>query len=304
MSSLYVYQGEVLMLNQDTNNDQAQGLRRMSASKPTKVIAVTAGKGGVGKTNVAVNLALALAKKKKKVLLFDGDLGLANIDVLLGLTAKYNLSHVVDNQCTLSDIVLEGPLGIKIVPAASGIEKMAMLNANAYAGIIEGFNSLTFNVDYLIIDTAAGISEEVLSLTRSSQDTIVVVCDEPTSITDAYALIKVLSKRHQMTKFHVLANMVREPGQGRELFTKLYRVAERFLDVTLDYVGAISYDELIHKAVKQQKPILSLYPNTLASRELKRLAEKVIQWPAINTLSGNSSFFVEKLAIQQCMESS
>ncbi|ARG97961.1 MinD/ParA family protein [Legionella micdadei] len=275
--------------------DQAAGLRHLSRSKPVKVIAVTAGKGGVGKSNVSVNLALALAQREKNVLLLDADLGLANIDVMLGLHAKYNLSHVVQGLCHLSDIILTGPNGIRIIPAASGTEYMTQLSSVEHAGIIDAFNELTDDVDYMIIDTAAGISDTVLSFARSSQELIVIVCDEPTSLTDAYALIKVMSKRYEWSHFHILTNMVRSTREGKELFNKLYRVAEQFLDVRLDYLGAIPFDDKIHEAVKKQKPVLISYPESTAAKSFIQLADTVEDWPYKPLLGGNTSFFIERL---------
>lgn len=280
--------------NQD-QLDQAAGLRNFSRSKPVKVIAVTAGKGGVGKSNVSVNLAVALAQREKNVLLLDADLGLANIDVMLGLHTKYNISHVVQGLCHLSDIMLSGPAGVRVIPAASGTEYMTQLSPAEHAGIIDAFNELTDDVDYMIIDTAAGISDTVLSFARSSQELIVIVCDEPTSLTDAYALIKVMSKRYEWSHFHVLANMIRNAREGKELFNKLYRVAEQFLDVRLDYLGAIPFDERIHEAVKKQKPVLISYPESNAAKSFLQLADTVEDWPYKQSLGGNTSFFLERL---------
>lgn len=276
-------------------NDQAAGLRNIGRTKPVKVIAVTAGKGGVGKSNVSVNLALALASQDKKVMLLDGDLSLANIDIMLGLHAKYNLSHVIQGTCHLSDIILQGPNGIRVIPAASGTEFMTQLSPVEHAGIIDSFNELTDDLDYMIIDTAAGISDTVLSFSRSSQELIVVVCDEPTSLTDAYALIKVMSKRYEWTHFHIVANMVRTVKNGRELYNKLLKVSEQFLDVHLDYLGAIPFDEHVHKAVKKQKAFLAAYPDSQASASIKELASQVESWPFKPSIGGNTSFFLERL---------
>lgn len=288
--------GESIMSKHSKSiKDQASGLRNLSRTKPITVIAVSAGKGGVGKSNVSVNLAVALAQMNKNVMLFDADLGLANVDIMLGLHTKYNLSHVIQGVCHLSDIILQGPNGISVIPSASGTEFMTQLTYAEHAGIIDSFNELTDDLDYMIIDTAAGISDTVLSFTRSSQELIVVVCDEPTSLTDAYALIKVMSKRYEWTHFHILANMVRNMKDGRELFNKLFRVSEQFLDVHLDYLGAIPFDEHIHKAVKMQKPVLTAYPDSEASEALRELADTISNWPAKPALGGNTSFFLERL---------
>jgi flagellar biosynthesis protein FlhG len=274
--------------------DQADGLRNFSRTKPIRIIAVTAGKGGVGKSNVSVNLAVALAEHHR-VMLLDADLGLANVDIMLGLHAKYNLAHVIQGVCDLNDVILEGPQGIRVIPASSGTEFMTQLSHAEHAGIIDSFNELTDDLDYLIIDTAAGISDTVLSFTRSSQELIVVVCDEPTSLTDAYALIKVMSKRYQCTKFHILANMVRHLNDGRHLFNKLLRVSEQFLDVHLNYLGAVPFDEHVHQAVKKQKPVILAYPEANASLSFKEIAQQVDSFPSQALLSGNTSFFLERL---------
>ncbi|KGP62613.1 cobyrinic acid a,c-diamide synthase [Legionella norrlandica] len=276
--------------------DQTSHLRNLSRIKPVKVIAVSAGKGGVGKSNIAVNLAIALSQLNYSVMLLDADLGLANVDIMLGLHTKYNLSHVIQGICHLNDIILHGPSGIRVIPAASGTEFMTQLSPAEHAGIIDAFNELTDDLDYMIIDTAAGISETVLSFTRSSQELIVVVCDEPTSLMDAYALIKVMSKRYEWTHFHILANMVRNIKDGRELFNKLFRVSEQFLDVQLDYLGAIPFDDNVHRAIKKQNPVLIAYPDSPAALSLRELANTVSNWSFKPSLGGNTSFFLERLA--------
>ena len=278
-----------------SEGDEAHGLLNMALSKPVKVIAVSAGKGGVGKSNISVNLSVALAQKGKKVLLLDADLGLANIDIMLGLYSKYNLSHVIQGSCPLTDIMLTGPHGIKVIPAASGTDYMTQLTAVQHAGIIDAFNELTEDFDYMIIDTAAGISDTVLSFTRSSQEVIIVVCDEPTSLTDSYALIKIMSKRFEWSHFRILANMVRSLKEGKELFNRLYRVAEQFLDVRLDYLGAVPFDERVHDAVKKQEAVLMAYPDCNASKAFHQMAKKVEDWPFTRSLGGNTSFFLERL---------
>ncbi len=261
---------------------------------PVKVIAITAGKGGVGKTNVAINLALALARKKRKLLLLDADLSLANVDLMLGLEPKYNLSHVIQGFCRLEDILIEGPEGIKIIPAAAGLDYMTRLTSVEHAGVINAFNELSEDLDYMIIDTTAGISDMVLSFARSSQELIVLATDEPTALVNAYSLIKVMYKRFEWSHFRILGNMVRNAEEGQELFNKLLRLVEPFLDLRLDYLGALPFDERIHDAAKEQKPLLLAYPKSSAAKAFLELAEIVEGWP-IKTLPGNTSFFLERL---------
>ena len=235
----------------------------MGSMHPVQVIAVTGGKGGVGKTNVSVNLSLALAELGRRVMLLDADLGLANVDVLLGLTPKRTLADVIEGRCELRDVLLQGPGGIRIVPAASGTQSMVHLSPAQHAGLIQAFSDIGDNLDVLVIDTAAGIGDSVVSFVRAAQEVLLVVCDEPTSITDAYALIKLLNRDYGMNRFRVLANMAQSPQEGRNLFAKLTKVTDRFLDVALQYVGAVPYDESVRKAV--QNNVRSMKPSRVPS---------------------------------------
>ena len=277
--------------------DQASGLRKMSKNNNNgvKVIAVTGGKGGVGKTNVSLNTAIALGQQGNRVLVLDADLGLANCDVMLGLRVERNLSHVLSGECELDEILVEGPAGIKIVPATSGSQSMVELSPAEHAGLIRAFSELNTDFDILVVDTAAGISDMVLSFSRAAQDVLVVVCDEPTSITDAYALIKVLSREHGVYKFKIVANMVRSLREGQELFAKLSKVTDRFLDISMELVATVPYDENMRKATRRQKVIVELFPNSPAALAFKTLATKAVKWPIPNQPSGHLEFFIEKL---------
>jgi flagellar biosynthesis protein FlhG len=276
-------------------NDQASGLRKMKDSQQVKVIAVSGGKGGVGKTNVSLNTAIALGQLGKRVLVLDADLGLANVDVMLGLRVKRNLSHVLSGECELDDIIIKGPADINVIPATSGTQSMVDLTPSEHAGLIRAFSDMRTKFDVLIVDTAAGISDMVLSFCRASQDVMLVVCDEPTSITDCYALMKLLSRDHGVFKFKVVANMVRSPKEGQQLFGKLAKVSDRFLDVALELVGVIPFDENIRKSVRKQQAIVEAFPNSPASIAIKSLANKLIQWPVPNHPSGHLEFFIEQL---------
>ena len=283
------------MLSTDKEKDQAEGLRRMNQARPTRVIAITGGKGGVGKTTLSVNLAVSLAESGQGVMLFDADLGLANVDVLLGLHSHYNLSHVIKGERTLEEVILEGPAGIRIVPAASGTQQMAELSPAEHAGLIQAFSTLSTVPETLIIDTAAGISDNVISFTRAAQEVVVVVCDEPSSITDAYALMKVLSTEHAVARFHVVSNMTHSVDEGRNLYAKMTRVADRFLDVTLDYLGGIPHDDYLRKAIRRQRPVVLAYPRSRSAQAFKQLARKIESWPVDTGISGRLQFFFERL---------
>jgi len=285
-------------------NDQAAGLRAMQSnqiathsavSTPVRVIAVASGKGGVGKTNISVNLGVSLSKLGNRVLLMDADMGLANVDIMLGLQTKYNLLHVLEGKKTLEEVIVEGPAGLKIIPAASGVSRMAQLTAMENAGIINAFSELSDQLDILIVDTAAGIADSVVSFCRAAQEVVVVVTDEPASITDAYALIKVLSRDHHLTRFRLLANQSRSEQHGRQLYEKLAKVCEQFLDVSLDYFGSIPFDHDLRDAVQKQIPVTVYKPHSDSAQAFRAIARKVEKWPVPKGATGYLQFFVENL---------
>ncbi len=283
------------MFLSESGMDQAAGLRRMAQPTPVRVIAITSGKGGVGKTNVSVNLAVAMADTGKQVMLMDADLGLANVDVLLGLQPDCNLSHVIDGQRSLEEVIVQGPSGIMVVPAASGVKRLAELSTMENAGLIRAFSELSHDVDTLIIDTAAGINESVTSFSRAAQEVVVVVCDEPASITDAYALIKVLNTGYGIQHFRVLANQAQSAQEGRELFNKISRVTDRYLDVTLEFMGVVPQDDYLRKAVRKQRAVVQAFPRSRAAMAFKNLAQKTDKWPVPGAAGGHLEFFVERL---------
>jgi flagellar biosynthesis protein FlhG len=283
------------MLTADSPIDQASGLRQMVNPRPVRTIAVTGGKGGVGKTNVSVNLGVAAAEMGQKVMLLDADLGLANIDVVLGLHPEYDLSHVMRGERTLDEILVEGPAGLQVVPGASGLQSLAELSPAEHTGLIRAFSELAADTELLIVDTAAGISDTVLSFSRAAHEVVVVVCDEPASITDAYAIIKLLNRDYGHQRFRVLANMVRSAQEGRELFNKMCRVTDRYLDVTLGFMGAIPFDESLRKAVRTQKPVVQAFPRSRAAQVFRSLAKKIETWPQPQGANGQVQFFVERL---------
>ena len=265
-----------------------------SGSK-ARVIAITSGKGGVGKTNIVANLGYAFTKLGKKVLILDADLGLGNLDVLLGLAPRYNLSHVVMGEKTIEEILVEGPGQMKILPASSGIQELTHLTREQKIEIFTQLDSLIDSVDILFIDTAAGISPNVMDFNATAQEIVVVVSPEPTSITDAYALMKVLSLKYSEKVCKLLVNMTTRPEEGREVFRQLHLVTDRFLDISSEYLGCILYDDKVTKGVKNQKIVSELYPDTQASRCFKDLARKIANSPPVNIPKGNSNLFWKHL---------
>ena len=275
--------------------DQAAGVRKMNQRKPIRVFAVTSGKGGVGKTNISVNLGVSLSEMGHRVALLDADMGLANVDILLGLQPKFNLAHVIDGERSLKEIIVEGPAGLKIIPASSGIQKMSELSAIEQAAVIRSFSEIDGDIDILIVDTAAGISSSVVNFARACHDIIVVLCDEPTSLTDAYAFIKLLSRDYGIFRFQVLANMVDNARQGQILFSKLRKVTDSYLDVGLNLLGAIPYDKFLRKSVQQQCSVVQAYPNSPSSQAFRNLAKTSDSWPIVETATGHLEFFVERM---------
>lgn len=263
---------------------------RNSGSK-ARVIAITSGKGGVGKTSIVANLGYAFTKMGKKVLILDADLGLGNLDVLLGLAPKYNLSHVIMGEKTIEEILVEGPGQMKILPASSGIQELTHLTRDQKINIFTQLDGLIDGVDILFIDTAAGISSNVMDFNATAQEIVVVVSPEPTSITDAYALMKVLSLKYSEKVCKLLVNMATRPEEGREVFRQLHLVTDRFLDITNEYLGCVLYDKKVTTGIKNQKIVSELYPDTQASRCFKDLARKIANMPPLNLPKGGSNLF-------------
>ena len=274
--------------------DQAAGLRGISAPRSAKVIAITGGKGGVGKTATAVNLGAALALAGRRTMLLDADLGLANVDVLLGMKARLNLEHVVMGQCALEDIVLTASSGLRVVPASSGSFSMATLSRRQHAGVIGAFSEILEPLDVLLVDTAAGLSDSVVTFSEAAQRIVVLVCDEPASLTDAYGLIKVLFRRQPGCRFEIVANMVDSEAHGRELYEKLARVCERFLGLTPAYFGHVPHDEFLRQAIRRQATVVEAFPRSPSGRAFQRLALAVDAWPNARS-RGGVEFFMERL---------
>ncbi|MGB0722222.1 MAG: MinD/ParA family protein [Gammaproteobacteria bacterium] len=260
------------------------------------VIAIASGKGGVGKTSVSTNIGTALAARGLRTLLLDADLGLANVDVQLGLKAEKNLAGVVRGQWSLPEILVKGPQGLLVAPASSGIKRMTELSAVEHAGIINAFGELAGQVDVMLVDTGAGIHDNVIVYARAAQDVVVVVNDEPASITDAYALIKILHRDYQVERFHILPNRVESEEHGKHLYNQLLKVLERFLNLTPNFIGAVPDDRYIKKAIQAQKAVVDAFPMSKSARALKSIADNITRLPPPTGASGFLEFFVEQNA--------
>jgi len=256
-----------------------------------RVIAITSGKGGVGKTHITANLAYILSRMKKKTLIFDADMGLANIDVILGLSPKYNMHHVLLGEKSLLEVMVSGPGGIKILPAASGIQEMAELSKGQKLSLMDELNDLNDSFDFMFIDTAAGITGNVLYFNMAAKEIIVVVSPEPTSLTDAYALIKILYNGHGEKRIMLIVNMVKNSQEAGEVFMKLSKATEHFLDLSVEYLGFIMHDEKVSDAVRQQKIFAEIYPTSPASKCLSSIARKICRDKPEKYNLGSMKFF-------------
>ncbi|MGA0889213.1 MAG: MinD/ParA family protein, partial [bacterium] len=236
-------------------NDQASSLRRIvgentstSDSNRVKVLCITSGKGGVGKTNISINLSIALASMGRKVFLLDADLGLANIDVLLNLTPMYTLEHVLSGEKSINDIILDGPGDIKILPASSGVVEMTEMDRDQQVHLFRKLGEIEREIDYLVIDTGAGIAPHTLRFVANSDEVLIVATPEPSSMTDAYSLIKIMVTRYQISKFRVIANNVVSPAEGRQVYERLQKVTRDFLKTEIDFMGHVLKDPLLVKS--------------------------------------------------------
>jgi flagellar biosynthesis protein FlhG len=268
---------------------------RDDAPTPPRVFAITSGKGGVGKTAVAANVALALAKMQKNVLIIDADLGLANIDVVFGLTPRYNLNHFFKGERRLEEIMVEGPHGIRILPAGSGVQQFTHLDGAQQLRFMEELDSLHGLFDVVLIDTEAGISENVTYFSVAAQDVLMVTTPDPTAITDAYALMKLLSTRYHQKAFSLIVNSVANAEEGLDVFQKLTTVANRYLSISIDYLGCIPFDKRMSESIRRQQPMLELYPGSKISSAFEGFAKSLTNMPETVQPKGTIQFFWRQL---------
>jgi len=267
--------------------DQAGKLRdlvkkRETAPEPVeplqaRVITITSGKGGVGKSNLAVNLALQMSKLGKRVVIVDADLGLANIEVLLGLMPRYSFGDILSGNKTMEEALTNGPEGIKFLSGGSGLVGLANISDKQMSAVLNGFDYLDQVADIIIIDTGAGIARPVVNFIKASRETIVITTPEPTSITDAYAIIKtVKEEKSAMPEFKIVVNRVDDYREGIEIFDKLNKVTQRFLQVELQYLGTIPYDANLVKSVKRQQPVSLGYPNSGSTKSIENISLRLL----------------------------
>ena len=273
-------------------------MQAKTAKRNTEVIGIASGKGGVGKTTLSTNLAVALTMMNKKVMLLDGDLGLANAQIALGCQTQYNLSHVIAGEKTLKEIIVTSRQGVLLVPGASGVHEMAAISPAITAGIVQAFSELDDDIDYLILDAAAGIAPSVLAFMEACQRRFIVVKDEPSSIADAYGIIKVMTRDLELDEIYLIPNMVESQAAGAQLYRRVNEVCDRFLGKTLQYLTSIESDEMILAALKKYQSVMEFAPGSAGARDYRRLADAITHLPSISHASGGLQFFMERLVRQ------
>lgn len=265
-------------------SDQAARLRALARQLPpeaslfpSRVLAITSGKGGVGKTNVVAGLAMALAQTGQRVTVLDADFGLANLDILLGLTPTYTLEHVLRGEKVLEEILLEGPLGIRVIPASSGIQELTRLDATSELRLVQGLQRVAEDQDWLLIDTAAGIHDSVVKLLLAAQEIILVTTPEPTSLVDAYAMVKVVHLRDPQKPLWVMVNNAQSPTEAEETLDQLQAAVQRFLGRELQILGMIPADPSLLQAVREQRGVVERFPRSPAALAFRALADRLKQ---------------------------
>lgn len=277
--------------------DQATNLRNIikknnvvNNNRSARVITVTSGKGGVGKSNVTVNLAINFRKMGKRVVIFDADFGLANVEVIFGIVPKYNLFDMIYNGMNITDILTSGPLGIEFISGGSGIQELVNLTSAQLDFLNDKLQELDYLADIILIDTGAGISDSVLDFIVSSNEVLLVTTPEPTSITDAYAVLKALKNKknfeYNSKQINLLVNRVASDSEGLDVFNKLNRVTEKFLDVKLNNIGLLPQDNNLTKAVIEQRPVSILFPKSKVSKAFEVIADNLINNSTYNKTQG------------------
>jgi flagellar biosynthesis protein FlhG len=261
----------------------------------TRTISVTSGKGGVGKTTLISNLALTLSQQGQKVLILDGDLGMANVDVMYGLRAAHSLESVLTGELEMKDIVVEVAPNVHLIPGGGGVYELQNLTALQKKIILDQISLLPNAYDYLLVDTASGIGDNVLYLNAAAQEILVVVTPEPASLTDSYALIKVLNKKYRERRFSIVTNMVQDEAESLHVYRRLSDVANRFLSVSLDYKGFIPLDSHLRTATKSQQLVLQSDPRSPSSYAIRMLAEKLSVSASMAQVKGGMQFFWEQM---------
>ena len=264
----------------------------MINSKKPKYISIASGKGGVGKTLTVINLGLTLCRQGLKVAIFDGDLGMANVDVLLGLRPKYTINHVIQGIARLDDVLVSGPDGLQVVPGGSGIAEIANLSLTRRISLLEQLNLVFADFDYVLVDSGAGLSDTVTHLNTTSDEVVVVTTPEPHAMTDAYAFIKVMSEKHAVKTMSLLVNQVLTDSQGHQTANRITEVAEKFLGVTIKAIGMVPFEDMLGRLVMTQNVSHEMFSHTRAGMAWSEIAGKLVQSTEQETTNASWENFV------------
>ncbi len=261
----------------------------------TRVISITSGKGGVGKTSIVSNLALQLAKEGKRVLILDGDLGMANVDIMFGVRPQYTIHDIIKGEVEINEVLTEVARNVYLIPGGSGVFALQNMSVFEKQTLLDQVSALGTGFDVMLIDTAPGIDDNVLYLNSAAQEICVIVTPEPASIADSYALIKVLNQRCKETRFSIICNEVKDEADGAKLFAKLDGVAQKFLYVSLDHVGSIPSDPVLRQSTRAQQLVCKTNPDAESSRAILKLAHKFRGYEPAHECKGGLQFFWEQL---------
>jgi len=303
--------GEIVSKKLDLGTKMASGAEKNQGSKVevlterspqarrargiTRVISFTSGKGGVGKTNTVINIAIGLSRLGRRVLVLDADLGLANVDVMLGVKVEHTLQDVFEGEKSLEEVIISGPEGISIIPSTSGVESFVSLDSEQRVLLCQAIEDMSVHFDYLLIDTSAGIDSDVMYFNSASSEVVCLINPEPTSITDAYALIKILSRSYGEKSISILTNNAASEREALGAFKRLARAVERFLHVQLRYIGYIPSDDSVRGAIQEQRALLEVYPSSAAARAITSLANKIDAEFLDRKVKGGMQFFFKQL---------
>jgi len=281
---------EIITKSSHTNSDDTVVKR----TNQTRVIAVTSGKGGVGKTNTTMNLAISLSNLGYSVVVFDADIGLANIDVLVGIVPKYTISEVLNGDKDIVEIITEGPNGIKIIAGGSGLNELFEMDNKKREKLVNELLKLEKHADFILIDTGAGISDTVISFVNAANEVILVVTPEPTSLTDSYAMIKALTIKGRHEKLQIIINRVESDKEANDIFYKLYTAAKKFLNTKIEKLGYVLDSKLVVDSIKNQNPFILMYPNSQISKNINNIATRIIGEGSPNEEKSGISIFINR----------
>jgi len=278
---------QIISLNKSPKSNNLNTIKTLNK---TRVFAITSGKGGVGKTNFTINLAISLSRLGHKIIVFDADIGLANIDIILGVIPKYTIANVISGEKDILDIMVDGPNGIKIIAGGSGIRELSNLSSEKLEHLTSQLSKLEEFADFILIDTGAGLSNTVLNFVNAAGEVILITTPEPTSLTDVYAMIKTLTITGKYNKLHVVINRVEDSKEANEVYEKLYNVTNRFLNIRIENLGYLYNSKLVGDSVKSQTPFIMLYPDSQISKKINGIAMKIAGNKEVDNNVGINNF--------------